>query len=116
MPFYFPTFQTTSPRYISEVELDNTVFRFLFDWNDRESAWYVTIADPDENIIQSGIKLVVDYNLLKQHDYNTNLPNGVLLVLDLEDHPEDRINFDDFGTRWIFMFVSQEEIDTGVFT
>lgn len=69
------------PHYRQESELDGTVYRLIFDWNAREAAWYMTLADTSGNPIRSGIRIVPNWPLLRKV-VNDARPPGELMVVD----------------------------------
>ncbi len=64
------------------TQLDGREYLLRFLWSDRESCWYLSIYDQDENGLALGVKLVVRWNLLRRFR-DTRLPAGVLFVADL---------------------------------
>ena len=107
--FIVPTFQDVSSRYIIETELNNEVFRLLFDWNARAECWYMDIRNQDDENILTNIKLVPDYVLIRQYS-NDDLPKGDFYVADQEDSDEKIITFDNFGIRFNLLFFTEEEL------
>lgn len=75
-PFYFT------------VDLSGTMYQLAFDFNDRDSAWYMTIRDTAGNMLRSGIRVVVNYDLLKRW-VGTTVPAGELAVFDRREVPVD---------------------------
>lgn len=69
------------PHYRQQTELDSAVYTFDFDWNAREGAWYLSIADIDGVPIRSGLRLVPNWPLLRNLRH-TQRPPGELIVLD----------------------------------
>lgn len=78
--FRIPT-SPGEPHYRQETELDGAVYQFTFDWNAREGAWYVSLADVTGTPIRSGIRLVPNWPLLRRLRH-PNRPPGELIVLD----------------------------------
>jgi hypothetical protein len=67
--------------FSEDVVLDNIALRLSFFYNTRGEYWSMTISDLDDNIIISGIKLVIGYELI--HDYSyLALPKGKLYIVD----------------------------------
>lgn len=112
--FVVPTFQNRSSKYTIEVELNSEVFRLRFIWNSREQSWYMDILDQDDIEILTGIKLVINYELLLQYEAYDNLPKGEFILWDLEKNPKTGgVTFDNFGRRYQLIFFTDEEIEEG---
>lgn len=110
----FPVFQNRSARYTFDIELANRVFHFIFSWNSREESWYMDIQDGEEVPIIHGIKLVPNYRLLKQYKAYNTLPDGELILWDLEqDSVNSGVTFDNFGSRYQLLFFTSAEIEAG---
>lgn len=108
----FPVFQNISSRYTYNLEINSIVYIFKFSWNAREENWYMTIIDSSENIIIAGIKLVVNYWLLKQYKWIYNLFEGNIILRDMNMTPEDKgLTFDNFGIRYQLLFFTLDEME-----
>lgn len=106
-----PTFQTSSPRYKYHISLDGIIYYLNFNWNTRESAWYMDIANSSETLILAGIKLVPDYRLLKQYKAIEGLPAGDFLLVDSkQDDQNSQVTFDNFGDRYVLMYVEESDL------
>jgi len=109
-----PVFQNNSARYVIDIELANTLFKLKFNWNARESSWYMDIQDSEENDILIGLKLTINYRLLKQYRALENLPDGDFYLWDLKQNVNEGVlDFDNFGHRYPLLFFTNEEIETG---
>lgn len=94
--------------YTQVMQLEGTFYLLSFHWNTRDEAWYCSIFLTDGTPIVSGIKLVVDYELL--HDYKiANQPPGALFFIDstLNGIPCGR---NDFGDRCKLIYLTSEEL------
>lgn len=110
--FAISTFQNKSSRYIMEVELNGEVFRLQFYWNAREEFWYMNILQSDDTRIVDGIKITPAYFLATQFEATPNMPSGDFLLADIESNPiTGGVTFDNFGTRYILIFYTQEELE-----
>lgn len=61
-----PTPFTGAPSYNMTLNLEGNTFRLQFDFNQRCSSWYMSIADADGVDIYNGVKLVTGFYLLKK--------------------------------------------------
>jgi hypothetical protein len=74
---------TESPAesWTQETALDGRTYRLTFRWNTREGYWYLHIADTDDLMIASSLKLVPGALLLRHCvDYGRR-PPGEIIVL-----------------------------------
>lgn len=108
-----PIFQSISARFSYDIELAGEIFHLKFNWNAREESWYMNILDQDQNPILTGIKMVVNYLLLNQYQYISDLPQGNFLLYDLEKIPGGVVTFDNLGKRYQLLFASNIEIEAG---
>lgn len=96
--------------FTQEVTLDETDFKLKFYWNSRFEYWSMTISDFEDNIIVSGIKLVLNYDLLNPYRH-LDVPAGQLYVLD----PSDtllRINREDIDKNVSLFYVEETDFAT----
>lgn len=107
-----PTFQNRTARYGIDIELNGIVFHLLFSWNSREESWYMDIQNSEEIDILRGIKLIPNYQLLKQYRAYADLPQGEFILWDLyNDSVNSEITYDNYGKRYQLLFFTNEEIN-----
>lgn len=68
------------PAFREELLIDNVPYIFEFLYNSRASFWTLNIYTIDEVLLIAGIKLVINYELLKQYPAR-GLPTGSLYVV-----------------------------------
>jgi hypothetical protein len=108
MPLIVPVFPG-EPLYNERVRLEERDYIFRFDWAGRESRYYMTIQDEEQNLI-AGVKIVANWDLLSRSRWNPDLPPGVLIAMDLEQGGEPP-GLEDFGTRVrLFYYTADEDI------
>lgn len=88
IPFFEGSFFT------QQIALDGTVYVLDFHWNNRASAWSLTIRDVAQDILVAGIRLTIGTDLLAQFQ-SYDIPPGELYVFDLSGDFSD-IGRDDF--------------------
>jgi hypothetical protein len=71
------------PYYSQTTKLDGRDFFLRFAFNEREVAWYLSIYDEQRVPLLLGIKLVVNWPLLRHYHYDPRIPPGELMALDL---------------------------------
>jgi hypothetical protein len=109
MPLIVPVFPST-PLYQERVRLEGRDYILLFDWNNREQRYYLSIFDQDGVPLLLGVKVVSNWGMLGKHHFNPALPPGELIPMDLESGGEPP-TFDDFGTRVrLFYYESDEDV------
>lgn len=59
-------FQADTPHYTQQTELDGKTYTLEFEFIEREGFWMLHIGDQDGNPLVCGIKLVVDWPLLRR--------------------------------------------------
>ena len=88
--------------YSFKIDLEGTTYTFSFRYNTRDSVWIMDIADEGENIILSGIPLLLG-TLLFERFPNSNIPLGDFFVLSLEDSTSEATR-DNLGTDVLLMY------------
>lgn len=59
-------FQTSSPHYTQQTELDGKTYTLEFEYIEREDFWMLHIGDQDGSPLVCGIKLMADWPLLRR--------------------------------------------------
>ncbi len=94
--------------YTFQVELDSLVYRFAFQFNDREGFWYLSIADESGVAIRSGIKVVVNtplFRLIASED----APPGELLAIDTTN-ADNEPGLTDLGESVLLTYVEEASL------
>ncbi len=84
--------RTDSGSYDQEVTLDGQKYILGFDWNGRESAWYLSIKSAGGVLLLSSRKLVTNRPILQRFQYLPGLPPGELIACD----PSETIDYADY--------------------
>ena len=93
----------TDSSFVQEITLDNTTYRATFRWNARESEWYMTLADIEDTVIRSGIKLVAGASFLR-HAVNYDVrPPGELMLLGVATR-------DNLGIDATLVYLDEDEL------
>ena len=110
MPVIVPVFPG-EPLYEERVRLEDRDFIFRFDWNNRESRFYMGIKNQDGESLIAGVKVTPNWDRLSRSRWNPDLPLGKLIPLDLESGGAFP-TFTDFGTRVrLFYYASDEDLE-----
>jgi uncharacterized protein DUF6983 len=84
--------------YRQFVTLDNEEYIMVFDYNQREDSWYLSIEDD----VLNGIRLSGNNDILDQYHY-LEVPPGELKIVD-QDGLGREPNRDNFGDRVILTY------------
>lgn len=80
--------------FTETITLEDTQYILSFTWNSRGEFWVMSIQDLAQNEIVSGIKLILDLELLRKFP-DRSLPPGKMYVFDVSGNT-DPIKYDDF--------------------
>ncbi len=94
--------------FSEQVELDGRTFTLEFRWNAREEAWYLSVADADENSLATGVKLVVGWPLLTRYA-SADMPPGQLMADDTSGRDQEA-GLTDLGRRVLLFYFNAEEV------
>ena len=73
--------RSDSAHYGFTTELDGVSYGFEFRWNVRDAAWYMTVLTGEDEIIVTGVKVVVDLPLAVRCK-DARMPPGRFLAYD----------------------------------
>jgi hypothetical protein len=107
MALVLPT-RTDLARYTFDIDLDDVKFAFSFEWNDRDSGWYMSIATPEGVPLLSGRRVVLGYPLISI--YRTDgMPAGNIVAIDTSSANEEP-GFGDLGDRVKLLYMTRAEL------
>jgi hypothetical protein len=96
------------PFFIEDVTLDGNLYSFQFSWNSRGRFWTLTILDKAESILIAGIKVVLNYELLRVYR-GKGLPRGGLVAVD-EKGISHRIEWGNLGDTITLVYMTEDEL------
>lgn len=99
---------TTLGAYTQQVSLDDILYNFTFQFNDREGYWYFSIADETGNALRSGIKITANWPMLRLLIGENALP-GLIMAIDPTDQDQDP-GLADLGDKVFLVYVEQESL------
>jgi len=70
-----------SPAFSQVVELEGRVYQFAFRFNGRFGSWFMDIRSGSGDPIAIGIRIVLNYPLLRGINYDDRLPPGEFFAL-----------------------------------
>lgn len=98
--------RTDLARYSFTCDLDSVTYSFSFEWNDRDSGWYMSIGDVNGAPLLSGARVVLGYLLTAIHRAQVpTLPPGDLVAFDTST-TDTEPGLGDLGDRVILAYVS----------
>lgn len=99
------------PAFREEILLDNVPYVFEFVFNSRGDFWVLDIYTVDGVLLISGIKIVINYELISQYT-DRGLPKGQLYAV-RENQSMDRISQLEFEQDKLFLiYIGEEELAT----
>lgn len=107
--FVVPTPDDGYPARSQRTSLDGVAYELTFLWNERQGAWFLSIADAEGAPILMGARILVDHPLLGSLR-DARRPPGELVALDMSDQQRDP-GIDDFGTRVMLVYLDREELN-----
>jgi len=99
---------STDPHYVLTVQLEGARYQLAMDWNERESAWYLSVAEEDGTQIVDGIRVVVDWPLLRKVAASTR-PPGEIVFVDTSRSGEDPGRYE-LGERVVATYFLESEL------
>lgn len=95
--------------YEMEVTLDGTPYIIIRKWNSRGGFWIMNWLDRNRNVLVNGLKIVVNYELIKWYP-DRGLPPGLLIAVD-DKATTGRIQRNDFTNgRLSLVYYEESEI------
>jgi hypothetical protein len=104
---------TEYPSVSKEIVIDDISYIFSFVWNTRMEAWTLSIYTIENEPILVGIKLVLNYELIRMYRH-LDIPQGEMYVIDITDN-ETKIAYDDFtssGRNLILAYYEEGEFES----
>ena len=88
--------------------LQDTPYLLDVAWNVTEQAWYFTVRESDQTIIQSNLKIVLGTYIGRRSDHPL-FTQGVFVAIDLTNKGQEA-GFDDLGTRVVVQYIPQLDL------
>ena len=99
--------RTGVPSFRQRTSLDGVTFEFEFRWNERESAWYVSVTDADGVPLRGGVRMALNTPLLRSVA-DARRPGGELYLIDLDGTGVEAA-LGDLGVRAVLTYVTAAE-------
>jgi hypothetical protein len=112
MPVIIPT-RTDLASYAFSIELEAVVYRFRFQFNERDQSWFFDLLTEDGVPIRQGLKVVTNFPLLLRIA-SDQAPPGQLYAIDTTG--EDlRAGLEDLGDQVQLVYFSEDELPEDLF-
>ncbi len=98
----------SDPNYEFSTTLNDVQFSFAIRWNSQDSAWYVDMADADDQLMVSGEKMVLG-SFIGRKCTHPWFNDNVLMVVDTTLDELDA-GLDDMGARIRFQHYTVLEL------
>lgn len=89
-------------------QMDGIQYLLTFTWSDRESCWYMDVGDQNGNEICSGVRLVVNFPLLRRFVSSTR-PPGEIVAVDIGGTGQDIQVPAELGDRVLLVYISADD-------
>lgn len=111
MAYYrIPLPNPSEPSIRLSTALDGVTFFIDLSWNTRDSAWYFSLYDYEEEPIIEGVRCVIAWPLLARV-VDVRRPGGELFFVEA-DGKTDEDPGEELGDRWRLMYVDSETYQT----
>lgn len=94
-------------RFRNRQILDNTIYVFQFNWNVRHQAWDLALGNSSNISTVRNLRMVLATDILKPYQSNTDVPQGVLSVVDTSNSDLEAER-DEFGKRVVLRYMEVE--------
>lgn len=86
-----------SPNFIEDIQLDGSLYQLAVKWNTRSNSWLFDLFTSDDIPLIYGHRLVINYPLLYNLQYDRRMPQGLLFIVSPSDlhRPIRRNDFED---------------------
>jgi hypothetical protein len=100
--------RTDLPRYNFRIVLDEKTFDMHFEWNDRAGAWFLDVYDAANELLVSGVRIVVGFPFLEKY-LHLGVPNGLMQAIDTSGQDLEP-GFADLGERVLLVYTPVAEL------
>lgn len=84
------------PYFRQKTKLEGREYVLDFAYNQRIQRWHLSIFDEEETPLVQGLKLVVNWPLLRHYRYDSRIPPGELMAL-AQDGTHEPPGIDELG-------------------
>jgi len=96
--------ETETAPFSQQVELDGVLYGMLFQYNARDSRWFLDLSDESDALVVGSIPLVFNWPLLRKYQANPAVPQGMMMLITTDD-PDQPAGNSDLGQRATIIYV-----------
>ena len=94
------------PAYQFSIDLESVNYNFNFRYNTRLNRWFMNILDTEENVLLSGVKVLINFDLTYKYRYK-DIPPGSFFCID-ETGANQNPEREDLGNTHKLLYVEAE--------
>jgi hypothetical protein len=91
------------------VPLEGVEYLLSFFWSDRESRWYLSIYNQDNDPLALWMCLNVGAFPLRRFRAQANIPPGAFVVIDTSGEDAETSAPEDFGSRVLLAYITSDD-------
>jgi hypothetical protein len=103
MTLLLPARADDYPAYSFTVDLDGDLYQIGLRWNERDSAWYMSLADNAGEAIATGLRVVTGWDMLRRIT-DARRPPGAIIAIDTTGTGE--ITLENLGNSVLLVYES----------
>ena len=99
-------------RFTINIPLEDTTYKFFFNWNTRGNYWVMSLLYPNDEVIINSIKIVLLEDLFSPFRYKDGVPKGVLSAIRIDEKDTSPLKDYEFYTQdSVLAYLTQEEVE-----
>lgn len=96
-------------RFRNRQILDGITYTFQFNWNKRAGFWHLVLGNSSNVSTVRNLQMVIASDILAPFQYNTDVPQGVLSLVDTSNTKVEAAR-DEFGGRVVLRYTEVEVV------
>jgi hypothetical protein len=96
--------------FVETVPLEESVWRFQFDWNSYSETWHLTLSDAFDVVLLAGTPVLPGLFLGMGQSYDPRMPPGMLEVIDMGLGTPTKPTLTSFGTQHQLVYTPRAEL------
>jgi len=101
---------STEQHYIETVPLEDSVWRFQFDWNSYAETWMLTLRDAS-NVALVTFPVLPGLTLGLSQSYDPRMPPGSLELIDMGLSAPTKPTLTSLGSQHLLVYTTLEELN-----
>lgn len=91
------------------IPLEGKEYVFDFYWSERETKWYLSLYNQNDDLLAGWMALNVSVAPLRRFRAQDNIPPGLLLVADTTGEDREITEPDELGARVILGYITSDD-------